>query len=44
MEYRHPAVTRHDRDEYRDGFRRGYDSAFSHFREGHDRDHDHDRN
>jgi hypothetical protein len=33
-EYRHPHVPPPVRDDYRDGFRRGYDMAFSHFREG----------
>lgn len=33
-EFRHPPVPPPDRDAYRDGFRRGYDAAFSHFREG----------
>jgi opacity protein-like surface antigen len=33
-EFRHPPVPPPARDDYRDGFRRGYDSAFSHFREG----------
>jgi hypothetical protein len=36
-EFRHPPVPGPDRDAYREGFRRGYDSAFSHFREGPDR-------
>jgi hypothetical protein len=36
-EFRHPPVPGPARDEYRDGFRRGYDMAFSHFREDHDR-------
>ena len=36
-EFRHPPVAPPDRDAYREGFRRGYDSAFSHFREGPDR-------
>jgi len=31
--FRHPPVRSRDRDEYREGFRRGYDAAFSHFRE-----------
>jgi len=31
--FRHPPVRSNDRDEYREGFRRGYDAAFSHFRE-----------
>jgi hypothetical protein len=29
-EYRHPHVPRSDREDYRDGFRRGYESAMSH--------------
>ena len=41
-EYRHPPVPPNARDEYREGFRHGYDSAFSHFREDH-HDQDHDR-
>jgi Spy/CpxP family protein refolding chaperone len=44
-EFRHPPVSRESRDEYREGFRRGYSSAFSHFREDHDHhSDDHDRN
>lgn len=44
-EFRHPPVPRQVRDEYREGFRRGYSSAFSHFREDHDHHgEDHDRN
>jgi hypothetical protein len=35
-EFRHPPVPPPARDEYRDGFRRGYESAFSHFRDDHD--------
>ena len=31
--FRHPPVRSRDRDAYREGFRRGYDLAFSHFRE-----------
>src|SRR5208337_4093273 len=31
--FRRPPVPPPDRDEYREGFRRGYDMAFSHFRE-----------
>jgi hypothetical protein len=31
-EFRRPPVPPPARDEYREGFRRGYDSAFSHFR------------
>jgi hypothetical protein len=43
-EFRRPPVPPPARDEYREGFRRGYESAFSHFREahGHHGD-DHDR-
>jgi len=33
-EFRHPPVPPPARDDYRDGFRRGYDSVFSHFHEG----------
>lgn len=29
-EYRHPNVPRSGRDDYREGFRRGYDVAMSH--------------
>jgi len=36
-EFRHPPVGWRDRDAYREGFRRGYDMAFSHFQEGGDR-------
>ncbi|MGA2351625.1 MAG: hypothetical protein ABSF70_14410 [Terracidiphilus sp.] len=36
-EFREPPVPREAREDYREGFRRGYDSAFAHFREGHDR-------
>src|SRR6267154_1516231 len=39
--YRHPNVERSLRDDYRDGFRRGYEMAKSHMREEH-HDHDHD--
>ena len=35
--FRRPPVPPPDRDEYREGFRRGYDMAFSHFREDRDR-------
>jgi hypothetical protein len=35
--FRHPPVPRQFQDDYRDGFRRGYNLAFSHFREDHDR-------
>ena len=34
MEFRSPPVPEPARDEYREGFRRGYDAAFSHLREG----------
>jgi hypothetical protein len=37
--YRHPRVERSLRDDYRDGFKRGYDAAMHHMREEH---HDHD--
>jgi hypothetical protein len=33
-EFRHPRVPRDDRDAYRDGFRRGYDTAISHLSHG----------
>jgi len=39
--YRHPSVERSLRDDYRDGFKRGYEMAKSHMREEH-HDHDHD--
>ena len=43
-EYRHPPVPPSARDEYREGFRHGYDSAFSHFQEDHEHHgEDHDR-
>lgn len=32
-EYRHPHVDRSARDDYRDGFRRGYDAAMHHLRD-----------
>lgn len=35
--FRHPPVPGELRDDYRDGFRRGYDLVFSHFRDDHDR-------
>ena len=38
-EYRHPHVSSQDRHAYREGFRRGYDTAMSHLMH----DHDHDR-
>jgi hypothetical protein len=34
MEFRNPSVPEGARDEYREGFRRGYEVAFSHLREG----------
>jgi hypothetical protein len=37
MEFRRPPVPPPARNEYREGFRRGYGSAFSHLRDGHDR-------
>ncbi len=42
-EYRHPSVSYDQREPYREGFRRGYERAMSHFvgdRDGHSRDHD----
>jgi hypothetical protein len=43
-EFRRPPVPPPARGEYREGFRRGYESAFSHFREDHGhRGDDHDR-
>ncbi len=41
-EFRHPRVERSLRQDYREGFRRGYDTAMSHMMNDHDRDH-HDR-
>ena len=38
--YRHPPVDRSMRDDYRDGFRRGYDVAMHHMHGDHDHDHD----
>lgn len=37
--YKHPHVERSLRDDYREGFKRGYDAAMHHMREEH---HDHD--
>lgn len=37
--YKHPPVDRRMRDEYREGFRRGYERAVQHMRDDH-RDHD----
>lgn len=34
-EYRHPHVSSSARADYRDGFRRGYDTAMSHLMNGH---------
>ncbi len=39
--YRHPRVERELRDDYRDGFKRGYENAKHHMRDEH-HDHDHD--
>jgi len=36
-EYRHPHVAPEEREAYREGFRRGYDRAMSHFMGGPDR-------
>lgn len=33
--FRHPPVDRNLRDDYRDGFRRGYDTAWHHWEEHH---------
>ena len=33
-EYRHPNVPRSDRNDYREGFRRGYEAAWSHMMGG----------
>jgi len=35
-EFREPPVPPEGREEYREGFRRGYDTAFSHFRDEHE--------
>jgi len=37
-EFRHPHVAREMRDDYREGFRRGYERAMSHLSGGHDHD------
>jgi hypothetical protein len=34
--YRHPPVAREQRDDYREGFRRGYERAMAHLRGDHD--------
>lgn len=39
--YKHPPVEREMRNEYREGFRRGYQVAMDHMKDEH-RDHDHD--
>jgi len=39
--YRHPHVERSLRDDYREGFKRGYEMAKQHMRDEH-HDHDHD--
>ncbi len=39
-QYRHPPVRHDDRDAYREGFRRGYEQAWSHLSGDHDHDHD----
>jgi hypothetical protein len=39
--YRHPHVERDLRNDYREGFRRGYETAMRHMMDEH-RDHDHD--
>ena len=36
--FRHPPVDRAVRDDYRDGFRKGYDVAMHHMHEDHDHD------
>jgi len=36
-EYRHPHVSGRDRKAYREGFRRGYETAISHLMNDHDR-------
>lgn len=42
-EFRHPNVSRDQRDAYREGFRRGYEVGVSHLMGDHDHDRDHDR-
>ena len=41
-EFRHPHVPASAREDYREGFRRGYENAMSHMMNDRDRDHDHD--
>lgn len=41
-EYRHPHVEASAREDYREGFRRGYEKAMQHLMGDHDRDRDHD--
>ena len=41
-EYRHPHVEASAREDYREGFRRGYDTATDHLMNVHDHDHDYD--
>lgn len=41
-DFRHPHAPRDMRDDYRDGFRHGYEAAMHHLMGGHDHDHDHD--
>jgi len=41
-EYRHPHVERSAREDYREGFRRGYEQAMNHMMSYRDRHHDHD--
>lgn len=41
-EYRHPHVPRDQRDAYREGFRRGYETGVSHLMGDRGRDHDRD--
>jgi len=43
-EFRHPHVSRDQRDAYREGFRRGYEVGVSHLKGDHDHDRDHDHN
>jgi hypothetical protein len=38
--FRHPPVTHDQRNDYRDGFRHGYERAMAHLRGDHDHDHD----
>jgi hypothetical protein len=41
-EYRHPHTEASAREDYREGFRRGYEKAMDHMMSGRSHDHDHD--